>query len=371
MPTFQSYRRQIMAQAESDDGISSSGTEDRIGEICGRIIHNCEFNHPADLRPRLGEEIGQLLDDGMRPSQACRVVTKVADELMSIGFEHAIKKMGEAPARWMLMLMGSEGRTEQTLRTDQDSAIVFESRGKEQDKSARDYFTKIGRMVSDGLNGFGFLYCKGGVMASNPEWVMPLDQWKAAFSGWVEEPEPMAIMKACIFFDLRAGYGDRAFADELNTHIRKLLDGRSGLFFYHMAQNALSHSVPLGLFGGISRSASRSMDIKKAMLPVTDHARIYALQKGITLNNTLDRIAELDSQKSYNGAESVEAAACYEFLTELRLRHQIGQLREGGEPDNIIDPSALSQEQKNDLIAALKLSDALQKNIGMNFRAAY
>jgi len=362
MRSLESYRQLVQA---------SSGADDRIGEACSQITEGCDFDQPGDLRPQLGNAIEQLLDDGVRPSRACRLVTKTTDKLMSSGFKQAIQQKGEAPAPWMLMLMGSEGRTEQTLRTDQDSAIVFESRGKKEDERAREYFTDIGRMLSDGLNGFGFLYCKGGVMASNPEWVMSLEKWKGAFSGWVQEPEPMAIMKACIFFDLRAGYGDAAFADKLNTHIRTLLDGRSDLFFYHMAQNALSHTVPLGFFGGISRSASRSLDIKKAMLPVTDHARIYALQKGITLNNTLERIEALDAQKAYRGAQFHEAAACYEYLTELRLRQQIDQLRAGEEPDNIIDPSALPAERKKDLIAALKLSGALQKNIAMNFRAAY
>ena len=337
----------------------------QIAAFADEITADVIFENPVDLRPQLATKTAKMLSQGSLPSSCTRLITIVADRVMHSGIEHALTKLGPAPDRWMFMVMGSEGRNEQTLRTDQDSAIVCSS------KTDTDYFIRLGEIVSEGLDAFGFLFCKGNVMASNPKWVMSLDSWKDTFSGWVEEPEPMAIMQACIFFDFRCGYGDQSLEKELGSHIRKLLESQSGLFFYHMAKNALSHSVPLGWFGGISRKASTSLDIKKAMLPLTDHARIYGLSKGVNSTNTLERISELDKLGAYRGATASDAKDACEFMTGIRLRHQIDCINKGEEPDNIIDPSALSDLEKAELVKCLKISKDLQQSIEINFRAGY
>ncbi len=341
---------------------------DRLEVIAQKIVQKASFINPSNIIPPLAEEIEIALNQNVRPSTACRLVTTVADKLIDLGVDYTFEILGHPPRNWMLMLMGSEGRFEQTLRTDQDSAIVYEG---EPDDEAKDYFTRLGTILSDGLNGFGYLYCKGNVMVSNPKWVMALPEWNKAFKKWVEEPEPIAIMQACIFFDLRTGYGNSSLGAQLGEYIFKLLSGRSGLFFYHMAQNALTHRIPLGIFGGISRKASKSLDIKKVQLPITDHARIHALKNGIKFNNTLKRIQLLNEQGNYKGADAHKVYAVFEFLLELRLRHQIHHIKHNKLPDNIINPSEFDSSIKEDIVQSLRLVRDLQQNIGLHFRAAY
>lgn len=341
----------------------------QLDVIAEKIIGNASFSSfPVSTIPKLADEIELALNKNVRPSSACKLVTITADKLIERLITYAIEKIGPPPTDWMLMLMGSEGRFEQTLRTDQDSAIVYSG---EPNLNNKEYFTNLGSILSDGLNGFGYLYCKGNVMASNPKWVLSLCQWKNAFKKWVEEPEPMAIMQACIFFDLRIGYGNAELGNALIKYIHLLLEERSGLFFYHMAQNALSHRVPLGFLGGISRKAAKALDVKKVLLPITDHARIHALKNGIQFNNTLKRIEALHEIRAYKGAEPTTVIATYEFLLELRLRHQIQLIRNNQTANNIINPSEFDASIKNDIVQSLKLVRDLQQNIGLHFRAAY
>ncbi len=339
--------------------------EETIRKKADQLFDGSDFARPTDLRPKLARESEKLLEKGIPATDIAKVITATAERALRSGIAEAIREFGPPPVSWMFMLMGSEGRVEQTLRTDQDSAIVYD----EGDHHA--YFNRLGTHIAEGLNGFGFLFCKGGVMASNPKWVMSLKNWKKAFSRWVEEPEPMAIMQACIFFDLRCGYGDAEKEQALKEHIHGLLGGRSGLFFFHMAQNALKHSVPLGMFGGIKWKNHNRLDIKKAMLPIVDHARIYALKHGIPHGNTQHRILKLKEMNQYKGAKASEALAAFEFMTTLRLRHQITQLHDARSPDNDIDPSKLEKPLRKDLIRCLKLSRDLQQNIELNFRAGY
>ncbi len=345
--------------------ISSQLDAEAVHLKAEEFIKGIDLTKPQDIRPELGTAVEAMLKDEIPPFDVTRFITTVADLALENAVENALEKCGPAPAGWMYMLMGSEGRTEQTLRTDQDSAIVYE------EGDHQEYFIELGSFVSRRLNDLGFLFCKGNVMASNPKWVMKAADWEKAFTRWVDEPEPLAVMQSCIFFDLRCGLGEKEFESGLRDHISKLLGSQSGLFFYHMAQNALKHSVPLGWFGGLSQSSKTQLDIKKAMLPIVDHARIYVLKNGIEKTNTRERIIALMEQKSYKGSDAEDALAALEFFNGLRLRHQVEQLKNGADPDNEINPSILDKQSRDDLIFCLKLSKNLQQNIGLNFRAGY
>lgn len=342
-----------------------TGDDAIFKEATQHILKDFNPARPRDIRPLLSTYVHSYLNESVSAVSVTGFISEIIDRTLDIIIADAMRELGEPPCRFMYMLMGSEGRKEQTLRTDQDSAIVFE------EGLHKEYFLRLGKHVSDTLNSIGVLYCQGNVMASNPKWVLSLDNWKKAFSRWVQEPEPMAVMQACIFFDLRHGYGEKEFESTLKQHIKQLLSGRSGLFFYHMAQNALKHVLPLGILGSIKRSAKTSLDIKKTLLPITDHARIYSLRHGIEAQNTLERIEKLYEAKLYKGANADEVVHMYEFLTAIRLRNQLKQMEQNVEQNNIINPSLLSEETRRDLILCMKNSKALQQNISLNFRGGY
>ena len=330
-----------------------------------RLSAQISWKNPPDARPALASQVEVYLLDELPSHFITKFITAFVDDALHRFIELGMETLNLSETNWMYMLMGSEGRQEQTLHTDQDSALVL---GSDVDVEK---MLKLGAFVSERLNALGISYCKGNVMASNPTWVMSADAWKKTFRRWVNEPEPMAIMQACIFFDLRSGFGDASLEQELSEYITSLLKGRSGLFFYHMAHNALKHNPPLGFFGGLKRSAKNALDIKKAMLPITDHARIYALKHGISHRNTLKRIEALEEQGLYRGANAKEIKVMYEFLTNIRLWHQLECIKSEKPADNMINPGSLEPNIQKELIQTLQATKDLQQNIALHFRGNF
>ncbi len=201
------------------------------------------------------------------------------------------------------MVMGSEGRGEQTLATDQDNAIVYEN---VEEKGWRAPFSttslKWEQRVNRDLDRVGYNYCKGDIMAKNPKWTQPLATWKNYFYQWLSTGNPQDILEAAIFFDFRYVYGEQSMVEELRDHVTEISDNKS-VFFYHMAQSVLKFKPPVNIFGNIvgdeSRSDELNLDIKKVMLPVITFIRLYSIREKITNTNSLERLGELFFKK-YN-----------------------------------------------------------------------
>ncbi len=166
------------------------------------------------------------------------------------------------------MILGSEGRQEQTLKTDQDNAIIIEDLPAKAAKEAMSYFLSFSEKVCGWLDEAGYDFCKGGVMAKNPQWCQPLKVWKNYFMEWIHTAAPEALLQASIFFDFRGAYGDTDLIDELRSHLFESLVGWQG-FFRHLAENALFFTPPISFFRNFlveSKGEHRdSFDIKAAI----------------------------------------------------------------------------------------------------------
>jgi CBS domain-containing protein len=134
-----------------------------------------------------------------------QISTAVSDAITKRVVELAIEKTGKPPVGFALISLGSEGREEQTLKTDQDNAIIYN--GKYSDE-VNEYFLELSGKINQWLNDIGYNFCKGKVMASNPKWCQPVSRWKEYFREWVENSDPESIMDTSIFFDMRYVYGD-------------------------------------------------------------------------------------------------------------------------------------------------------------------
>src|SRR5699024_389184 len=134
---------------------------------------------------------------------------------------------------------------EQTLKTDQDNAIIYEDKANEQREKVRTYFLRFAEMVSERLDMIGFSFCTGGFMAKNPKWTHSLSHWKNNYKEWIDHPVPEAVMNFATFFDCRYIYGESALIEDLKTSIRDRLKNPSELFLYYMATNALQYEPPL------------------------------------------------------------------------------------------------------------------------------
>lgn len=262
-----------------------------------------------------------------------------------------LDELGPPPVKFAFMILGSEGRREQTLKTDQDNAIVYEDVADKSEEEIKAYFLRFGEKACTLLDQAGYAFCTGDIMAKNPDWCLPLSQWQKNYSTWIHAASPEALLHASIFFDFRCGHGDTILIDRLRSFLFKSLEGWRG-FFRHLTENALHFRPPLGFFRNFvveSKGKHQSkFDIKSAMMPIVDFARIYALKNKIESTNTLDRLYELQLKGVLTPKEYEELNIAYSFLMQLRLARQITAiLDEDQAPDNYINPKKLTHiEQK-------------------------
>ncbi len=324
-----------------------------------------------DRQRQLPGMIRQLMNSGANANNLTRLISTVADAALErlIGF--ALEEMGPPPVRFAFMIMGSEGRREQTLKTDQDNAIIYEDAEGADKEKAEAYFETFAEKVCTWLDEVGYNFCEGGVMAKNPKWRQPLSVWKEYFFKWIRKAEAEDLLQSSIFFDFRGAHGDMALVDELRGFLFDSLQGWVG-FFRHLTENALHFKPPLGFFGNFvleSKGKHRDVfDIKSAMMPVVDFARIYALQNGIEETNTLERLNRLYRKKVLTWDNYHEIEQAYTYLMQMRFARQVvAILEENAEPDNYINPKKLTRIQRTMLKEIFKRIENIQGKINFEF----
>jgi len=318
--------------------------------------------------------VNQLLQRGVNAQIANQVVTAIADTIAQKVIEHTIESLGQPPAKFVFMVLGSEGRKEQTFKTDQDNAIIYEDKANEHRELVREYFLNFATQVSDKLNFIGFSYCEGGFMAQNPKWTHSLSHWKRNYQYWMDESVPETVINFSTFFDCRVIYGEVSIMDELHDFLDKELEKPSGRLFFHMAKNALQYEPPLTFFKNIrtfTKDSREVFDIKKTMTPIVDLARIYALKNHIFEVNTGDRLKRLKDKEIFNEAEYNELSQAYYFLMSMRLRKQAMQIMyDHSEPDNYVDISHLTKIERVTLKEIFKVIENFQTRIRLEFTSS-
>ncbi len=337
-----------------------------------REIAQARFvNQIIQVHRQIPQLVQSLINTGAKAQNITRFLATVSDAILKkiIGF--ALDEMGPPPARFAFMVLGSEGRKEQTLKTDQDNAIIFEDLPDKEAKAALAYFLKFGEKVCGWLDEAGYDFCKGGIMAKNPQWCQPLKVWQRYFSKWIHTAAPEALLQASIFFDFRLAYGDADLIEGLRSHLFDSLVGWPG-FFRHLAENALFFTPPIGFFRNFlveSKGEHRdSFDIKAAMQPVVDYARIYALNHRIAETNTLGRLNELLRQKKISAQQFNELDTVYGYLMQQRFVRQVrASFEEHAEPDNFINPKKLSRIEQTTLKEIFKRIEKFQAKLSFDF----
>lgn len=316
--------------------------------------------------------VAQLLDRGVHAAIVNQVITTVSDTIAIKVIESVIKEMGPPPAKFAFMVLGSEGRKEQTLKTDQDNAIIYEDKANEHREEVREYFLQFATQVSDHLNTIGFSYCTGGYMAQNPKWTHSLSHWKKNYESWMHESVPETVMQISTFFDCRHIYGDESIIKDLQVFLSEQLENPMERLFHFMAKNALQYEPPLTpLFKNIQTfkvDKKEVFDIKKAMTPIVDLVRVYALKNRIFEPNTGERLKALKDNHVFTEQESTELLQSYYYLMGLRLKTQSQQIMQDHvPPDNYIMPQKLSKIDQLTLKEIFKTIENFQLRIRMQF----
>jgi CBS domain-containing protein len=277
-----------------------------------------------------------LLAQGVDAGPLTAMISALNDTLTRRVIELASQERGLA-GPWCWLALGSEGRMEQTLVTDQDNALIVES-GKES-------FLAFADQVNRDLDACGFPLCKGEIMARNPRWCLTLDEWRRVFEAWIRQPEPEALMNAAIFFDFRALAGDARLAGELRDAVLPQAKAKPA-FLRAMAEAALRARPPLGLLADFSAD---ELDLKLAgTRPFVDAARVFALAAGSAETGTAARLAEAGEP------DSVEA---FHYIQTLRLRGA----------SNRVPVAELSDIDRRVLKGAFRQAALLQERLRLDY----
>lgn len=315
-----------------------------------------------------------MITSGAKVRNLIRLITTFSDAVLKKMIGFVFEDIGPPPVQFAFMTFGSVGRKEQTLKTDQDNAIIYEdgipSSGKSE-AEVRNYFLRLGDRICNGLDQAGYAFCSGGVMAKTPQWCQPLSVWKRYFSSWILAAEPEDLLHASIFFDFKFAYGDRRLVDSLSRFMFDSLQGWSG-FFRHLADNSLYYKPPIGFFGNfiVAPKGERHgcLNIKHAMIPIVDFARIYALKNNITETNTQERLYHLYLKRILSKEEYNEIEQAYDFMMQIRFAAQIKAVVEGNKsPDNCINPKKLSTIEQKMLKEIFKRVEKIQAKLSLDF----
>jgi CBS domain-containing protein len=324
----------------------------------------------AAISTRVPELQVHLVNGGATADQVGQAVSAVTDALTVRLLEIGEAELGPPPVPYAWMAGGSQARREQSSHSDQDNALLIADHMKPEDDA---YFAALAKIVNDGLDACGYIYCPGEVMASNPKWRQPLRIWRKYFTNWIERPEPMALMLSSVFFDARAVYDPEGMFEELHENVLHLCRANR-IFIAYMASNALKHRPPLGFFRNFvlisGGEHDQTLDIKhRGTVPIIDLARIYALSAGLPQVNTIERLetgARVNAVSKDGAANLIDAL---EFIGELRMQHQTRQLRRGDKADNYLHPSRLSRLERGHLKDAFSLINTMQESLGQRYQA--
>jgi CBS domain-containing protein len=311
-------------------------------------------------------QVLELIRSGLAAEEdPLRISARVAeanDALTRRLLQLAEADLGPPPLRYQWLALGSHGRQEQVLSSDQDHAIAYERPPPGQELSAESYFRELAGLVVPALAHAGLPLCTGGYMATS--WCQPLDAYAAMFRGWVQEPQPLALLRAEVFLDTRACHGDLA-TDVLDRIL--LLGGTRGPFRAQLARAAVTFRPPLARFGRL-RGRGAVVDVKLGgAAAIVLLARLYALTAGSPEHNTVRRLRASADAGTLSSATVESLIEGHRFLTGLRLRHQVDQVLRGEPADNRIPLEILTVEQRQRLRATLRFVRDLQDVTAMRF----
>ncbi|QOR62882.1 putative nucleotidyltransferase substrate binding domain-containing protein [Sulfurovum sp. ST-21] len=330
--------------------------------ITTQIENAGDIESVIDASKRIDVMVKTLHLKGIKSRYIAKMVSEVHKKMYARLF------MLIFPRSWhekcTLLLLGSEGRGEQILKTDQDNALIFEDGFEAEGKE------EILPKFTEALEAIGFPRCKGNVMVINPRWAKEVNSYKADIEEWINHTESNGLIELSIFYDAFAVAGNKALFIGLRDHLIAEAKKHQS-FLPHFAKPIESFESPLGLF---SRFVSRErdhkdeIDIKKgALFAIVHGIRALALEHGITKTNTTQRIKALNNAGYMTKEDAVNLMETLEVLMTFRLHARLQKLEEGKSPDNYIDLKRLSKLEKDTLKEALKIVEQFKKRVAYHF----
>jgi CBS domain-containing protein len=341
-----------------------------------QVRQSIEGAEDIEVLKQAGADVRQLalnmLAQGVGAEQLTQFISALNDTVTRRVIQINLAHHDLYGIEWAWLSFGSEGRDEQTFSTDQDNGIIYTCTDIQNRDELELRLLEFAQDVNRDLDAVGFPFCKGNIMASNPELCLTLEAWEEKFSRWIRVPEPKALLNATIFFDFRALYGATHLADRLRVTLLNLVKTQA-VFLRMMAGNALQVHPPLGkirdFITDLDPAHPGCIDLKAYGARIfIDAARIFSLATGLHNTNTVQRI-RLSSQRM--GVAPEDAAAIVEgfnFIQALRLRHQHFENEHGRPGDNFVNPDQLNELDRRILKEAFRQVRKLQQRLKLDYQ---
>ena len=347
-------------------------TTPRADDLHAAIRAAGDVDEVARAAARVRELPRPMLDEGIEPEAITALVTGVNDLVTTrlIELTGLAAALRDAGGCWIVL--GSAGRAEQTLATDQDNAIVFADAA--DPEARRRELLPLAQRLNLALDRCGYPLCRGEVMAGNPRWCLAQSEWRGRFADWIDRPEPEALLNAAIFFDFRAVHGERSIVAGLRDWLAGYAPDR-GRFLFPMVGNALGNQPPLGLIRdfAVARGGEHpgTIDLKvNGVQLFVEAARIYSLADRVTATGTLERLAGAAGARGVPATDLDAWIDAFRVIQRLRLGLNAAQ-HAGNEPlHNHLDPAALDDEERRSLKHALRQARNLQARLARDFSVA-
>ncbi|MDX9718135.1 MAG: putative nucleotidyltransferase substrate binding domain-containing protein [Thauera sp.] len=323
-----------------------------------------------DLHRRVQRLIVHLSGTGIAIRDMVKLIANLNDQILIRLIELLRReKYPGLTNDFAFVVMGSEGRGEQTLSTDQDNAIIHAD---SVEGGALQQLEAFSIDLIDALISIGIPACPGGIMAKNPPWRRSASAWKMELTRWLSTPSPENVMTGSMFMDLRPLYGRRELADALRDHALHYMS-QEPVFLVRMVQNMTRFAPPLGWFGRILTEKSgpyRGMvDVKKAgIFAITDGIKALAMESRCLDGSTHDRMEALVEKGVLMADQMADLRAAFDFLVLKRLQGQVAALRAGAAPNNYVALDQLNAMEQGELRLALQGVGHFQRFMHHHFK---
>ena len=309
------------------------------------------------------------LDQNIPLALTSKIISELNDACTKKIVELSIEKMGVSPpAKFAWLAMGSQGRSEQLLHTDQDNALLFDDVPPSKYEDTRSYFLELAKLITTGLNTIGYDYCPADMMASNPKWCKSLTGFKEMTTSWIGNPGPDEVLLSNIFFDYNRVYGDKALVSKLSKYIFNIIE-KHPIFLAHLASGALMNPTPTGFFRQflVEQDGEHKdfFDLKlRALMPLIDAGRVLILSKSIPdINNTWERFEKMAEVEPKNS----ELFLSCSYATKALLRFRTKQGLQNNNSGRYINLELLNKEEKMKLKRTFKTIKEIQEVLNVRF----
>ncbi|MCE0492596.1 DUF294 nucleotidyltransferase-like domain-containing protein [Vibrio salinus] len=325
--------------------------------LVNNIYHQNSVDELETTSKQVGDSFVRMVNEDANSHMIGTAMSVIGRSFKQRIIELAETELGPAPVPYCFVAMGSMGRDEQLLVTDQDNAIILDDDYDE--KKHSEYFAALATYVCDALARCGYNYCSGNIMATNPMWRMTRKEWEECFADWIDNPNPKALLNSSIFFDIDGVYGRVKWAEHLNSFIIRRAK-KNNRFLACLARNALNRTPPLGFFKNFVMEKdgrhNNSMNLKRrGTAPLADVIRVHALAVGSRAKNSFERLDDIIEAGILPKGRGEDLRDAMEFISMVRIRHQAYDVENGVEPDNNVEPENLSDFERRNLKDAFQV----------------